>query len=130
MYMENWFVEQLLNHDVKGFVSKSSKITELIHAVHNVNDGLNYYCPQFKAKFGVQSVQTENKNHKLDSLTNYELQIMKQFADDLKKKEIAQKLNLSNEMMDSMIANILLKVNAANEYEIIQIAKRQKFVSE
>ena len=130
MYMENWFVEQLLNHDVKGFVSKSSKMTDLIHAVHDVNDGLNYYCPQFKAKFGVQSVQTENKNHKLDSLTNYELQIIKQFADDLKKKEIAQKLNLSNEMMDSMLANILLKVNAANESEITQIAKRQKFVSE
>ena len=129
MYMENWFVEQLTNNGAKGFVSKNSKIIELVGAVRNVYEGNNYYCPQFKSKFGFKG----NNNgiaEKLDSLTKNELQIVKQFAENLTKEQIALKMDLNNNTIDTFVANILLKLNAGDEDEIIRIAKKQKFISE
>ncbi|MCK5171650.1 MAG: response regulator transcription factor, partial [Bacteroidales bacterium] len=129
MYMENWFVEQLTNNGAKGFVSKNSKIIELVGAVRNVYEGNNYYCPQFKSKFGFKGNNNGIAN-KLDSLTKNELQIVKQFAENLTKEQIAFKMDLNNNTIDTFVANILLKLNAGDEDEIIQIAKKQKFISE
>ncbi len=129
MYMENWFVEQLLNFGAKGFVSKNSKIIELVGAVRNVYNGNNYYCPQFKSKFGFKNKENGNGNQ-LDSLTKNELLIIKFYAENLLKDQIAEKMNLNKEIMDAFIANILLKLNAGDEEEIIRIAKKQKFTSD
>ena len=129
MYMENWFVEQLLNFGAKGFVSKNSKIIELVGAVRNVYEGNNYYCPQFKSKFGFKNKEN-GKGNQLDSLTKNELLIIKFYAENLKKDQIAKKMDLNKEIMDAFIANILLKLNAGDEEEIIRIAKKQKFISD
>ncbi len=129
MYMENWFVEQLLNFGAKGFVSKNSKIIELVGAVRNVYDGNNYYCPQFKSKFGFKNKENGNGNQ-LDSLTKNELLIIKFYAENLMKDQIAKKMNLNKEILDAFIANIMLKLNAGDEEEIIRIAKKQKFISD
>ena len=129
MYLENWFVEQLLNFGAKGFVSKNSKIIELVSAVRNVYEGNNYYCPQFKSKFGFKNKENGNGNQ-LDSLTKNELLIIKLYAENLLKDQIAKKMNLNKEIMDAFIANIMLKLNAGDEEEIIRIAKKQKFISD
>jgi DNA-binding NarL/FixJ family response regulator len=129
MYMENWFVEQLLNFGAKGFVSKNSKIIELVGAVRNVYEGNNYYCPQFKSKFGFKNKENGKRNQ-LDSLTKNELLIIKFYAENLKRDQIAKKMNLNKEIMDAFFANILLKLNAGDEEEIIRIAKKQKFISD
>ncbi|MBU8891239.1 MAG: response regulator [Bacteroidales bacterium] len=129
MYMENWFVEQLLNFGAKGFVSKTSKIIELHGAVKNVYAGNNYYCPQFKSKFGFKNKSNGNGNgNRLDSLTKAELLIIKFYAENLTKNQIAEKMDLSMEITESFIANILLKLNAGDEEEIIRIARKQKFI--
>jgi DNA-binding NarL/FixJ family response regulator len=129
MYLENWFVEQLIANGAKGLVSKNSKIIELIGAVRNVYEGNNYYCPQFKSKFGLKG-NNNGISKKLDSLTKNELYIVNLYAENLSKEQIASKMNLNRKTMDAFIANILLKLNAGDEEEIIRIAKKQKFVSE
>jgi len=128
MYLENWFIEQLVNCGTKGFVSKNSKVVELVGAVRNVYEGNNYYCPQFKSKFGFNGNNTDNTN-KLDSLTKTEMQIIKLFAENCTKEQIATNMNLNKNIIDVFIANILLKLNAGDEDEIIRIAKKQKFIS-
>lgn len=127
MYLENWFVEQLVNNGAMGFVSKNSKITELVSAVQEVNKGSNYYCPQFKSKFGFNG---KNSNKSLDSLSKNELEIIAFYGDGLSKEQIAEKLTVSNDAMDSFLANILLKLKASDEEEIIRIAKKQKYITE
>jgi DNA-binding NarL/FixJ family response regulator len=127
MYLENWFIEQLINNGAMGFVSKNSKIIELVSAVRAVYEGANYYCPQFKSKFGFNGKKPEPK---FDSLSKNEFEIMKYYADGLNRNEISKELTVSNEVMESFIANILLKLNAGDEEEIIRIAKKQKYISE
>ena len=129
MYLENWFVEQLINNDAKGFVSKNSKIVELISAVRSVYEGNNYYCPQFKSKFGFKG-DNNGINQNLDSLTKKELQIVKHYADNYTKDQIAAQMKMNTKTIDNFVANILLKLNAGDEEEIIRIAKKQKFISE
>ncbi|MCG8412206.1 MAG: response regulator transcription factor [Bacteroidales bacterium] len=127
MYLENWFMDQLVNKGVMGYVSKNSKITELICAVKNVYQGEIYYCPQFKSKFGV-SIKSQEPN--LDSLTIKEQSIVDLFAEDLNKQQIASMLTISENVLESIIANILLKLRAADEDEIKRIAKKQKYITE
>ncbi|MCB2196620.1 MAG: response regulator [Bacteroidetes bacterium] len=127
MYLENWFVEQLITNGARGFVSKNSKVVELINAVRSVYDGDNYYCPQFKSKFGFKAEKNGNGKN-LDSLTKSELQIIKYYADDQTKDQIATHMKMNTKTMDNFLANILLKLNAGDEEEIIRIAKKQKFI--
>ncbi len=129
MYMENWFIEQLTKNGAKGFVSKNSKTNELIDAVRNVYEGSNYYCPQFKSKFGFNG-NGNGASKKLDSLTKNELKIVELYAENMNRQQISNKMNLNIHTIDIFIANILLKLNAGDEEEVIRIAKKQKFVSE
>lgn len=72
MYLENWFIEQLINNGAMGFVSKNSKIIELVSAVRAVYEGNNYYCHQFKSKFGFNGKKSEPK---FDSLSKMSLRL-------------------------------------------------------
>ncbi|MCK5171046.1 MAG: response regulator transcription factor, partial [Bacteroidales bacterium] len=128
MYLENWFIEQLINNGAMGFISKNSKIVELIGAVRSVYEGNNYYCPQFKSKYGFNGAK--NSERKLDSLTRNELEIMNCYAGNMNKHQIAEKILVSGETIDTFVANILLKLNAGDEEEMVRIAKRQKYISE
>ncbi|MGC9374818.1 MAG: response regulator [Bacteroidales bacterium] len=131
MYMENWFIEQLIKHGAKGFVAKNSKINELINAVYNVYEGNNYYCPQFKSKYGFNAAEKKEVTleNQLDSLNSDEKKIMDLYADNLNKIKISELLNINAKTFETFMANIMLKLNAADEKEIIQIAKKQKYIS-
>ena len=132
MYLENWFIEQLLKHGAKGFVAKNSKINELIDAVYHVRGGRNYYCPQFKSKYGFNSADKKEitLENQLDSLNSYEKKIMGFFAENLTKIKISEILNINIKTLETFIANIMLKLNAGDKNEIIQIAKKQKYISD
>ncbi|MGM0408042.1 MAG: response regulator [Bacteroidota bacterium] len=129
MYMENWFVEQLTKNGAKGFVAKNSKITELVDAVHHVYEGYNYYCPQFKSKYGFNNHKENNNNNQLDSLNKYETEILKYFAQNFNTTKIAETLNINSKTFDTFIANIMLKLNAGDINEVIRIAKKQEYIS-
>ncbi|MFO7844414.1 MAG: response regulator transcription factor [Bacteroidales bacterium] len=131
MYLENWFIEQLLKHGAKGFVAKNSKINELINAVYHVREGKNYYCPQFKSKYGFNSADKKEitPENQLDSLNSYEKKIMGFFAENLTQIKISERLNINIKTLETFIANIMLKLNAGDKSEIIQIAKKQKYIS-
>ncbi|MFP4025219.1 MAG: response regulator [Thiohalospira sp.] len=131
MYMENWFVEQLIKHETKGFVAKNSKIDELIKAVYFVYEGNNYYCPQFKSKYGFNNIDKKESSleNQFDSLNSYEKKIMNFFADNVSRIKISEKLNVNTKTLETFIANIMLKLNAGDEREIIQLAKKQKYIS-
>ncbi len=131
MYMENWFVEQLIKHETKGFVAKNSKIDELVKAVHFVYEGKNYYCPQFKTKYVFNNVEKKENvlENQFESLNSYEKKIMTFFADNLSRKKISEQLNINTKTLETFIANIMLKLNAGDEHEIIQLAKKQKYIS-
>jgi DNA-binding NarL/FixJ family response regulator len=131
MYLENWFVEQLIKHGARGFVAKNSKITELVDAVYAVYEGKNYYCPQFKSKYGFNSAAKKeiSPDDQLDSLNNYEKKILGFFADNLTRLTISQKLNINTKTLETFIANMMLKLNAGDEKEMILIAKKQKYIS-
>lgn len=131
MYMENWFIEQLTKNGARGFVSKNSRISELVEAVRQVNKENYFYCHQFKSKFGLSSSNgTESQINMLNSLTSTELQIVEYYANNLKRKDIAARLSVHQNTVDSYLANILLKLNAGDEEEVIRIAKKQKFVTD
>jgi len=130
MYMENWFVEQLTKNGARGFVSKNSRISELVEATRQVSQGNYFYCHQFKSKFGLNGTNgSDSQTSMLDSLTSKEMQIVEYYANNMKRKDIATKLSVQQSTIDTYLANILLKLNAGDEEEVIRIAKKQKFVS-
>lgn len=131
MYLENWFIEQMIKHGAKGFVAKNSKINELTNAVYNVYEGNNYYCPQFKSKYGFNVAEKKEVTleNKLNSLNSYEKKIMDFYAKNLTKIKISEFLNINAKTFETFMANIMLKLNAADEKEIIQMAKKLKYIS-
>ncbi len=98
MYMENWFIEKLLENKVKGFVSKSSRTTELIEAIKNAYKGLNYYCPNFEKKMKPNTIQPASVvNYMPAQLSKMETDILRVYCTTQNPDIIADKLDVSTD---------------------------------
>lgn len=86
---------------VKDFINKSIERDELIRKIKNVHQG--------KAKESTKSIK--------DPLTNRELEVLEELIKGSRKKDIAQKLYISERTLYNHIANIYDKLGAKNIVE-------------
>ena len=86
---------------VKDFINKSIERDELIRRIKNVYQG--------KAKESTKSIK--------DPLTNRELEVLEELIKGSRKKDIAQKLYISERTLYNHIANIYDKLGAKNIVE-------------
>lgn len=86
---------------VKDFINKSIERDDLIRRIKNVNQG--------KSKESTKSIK--------DPLTNRELEVLEELIKGSRKKDIAQKLYISERTLYNHIANIYDKLGAKNIVE-------------
>lgn len=119
MYMENWFIEKLLENKVKGFVSKSSRTTELIEAIKSASKGLNYYCPKFEKKMNPNTVQpTSVINYLPAQLSKMETDILRVYYTTQNPEIIADKLDVSTDSVTTFLEILMNKFKANTPEEL------------
>lgn len=123
MYMDNWFIEKLKTNGVKGFVSKNSRIQELIKAINEVHEGKQFLCPQFSKKFD-QEIEIEKQLNKVGTTRNLNLiesKIVELIKSGMMNFQIAQKLNISHHSTINYIENIQQKLGAKDAEDLFNI---------
>jgi len=124
MYMENWFVERLLRNGVKAMVSKSSSIHELVHAIQASVSKSSYFCPRFREKFGLEIQLTDEGVKRITKqLSITEFHILHLLKQKSAKTTLSDELGLKMETVDMLLANLMLKLNAADLNELERIAR-------
>lgn len=117
MHTENWLINKLLNLKINGFVSKSSDINEIAIAIEEVVAGKRYFCPYIQE---VIFSGTTNLSHPI-VLTNREKDIIKLIMEEKNTSQIARKLRISKNTVETHRKNIMLKLEVNNVAGLVKM---------
>lgn len=131
MYGDEEYYFKMLKAGVKGFVLKSSGISELEKAILEVSNNGNYFSNELLVQIitNFRESNAKDAKTKADSLlTKRELEILKLVAGGLSNNEIAEKLNISITTVKTHRANLLNKTMCNNSASLILYAIKNKII--
>ena len=118
--------ERALRAGAAGYISKEQAISQIVQAVRHVLDGEVYLCPQV-----AQSVVARMAGHPradlasgLGSLTDRELQVFELIGEGLSRQQIAERLNLDVNTVETHRSRIRQKLQLKDAQELLQCAIR------
>lgn len=118
MHDEVWVVNRLVQQGVNAVILKSSASSELEKAVRCVLRGETYACPGFdlvKNKLN----GTVAHIHPKDVPTRRELEVLRNVAKGFCTHEIAKKLGIKENTVETFRKRLILKLNAKNAIDMV-----------
>ncbi|MFM9907706.1 MAG: response regulator [Chitinophagaceae bacterium] len=110
------FIQKMMDNGASGYVLKNATQEELMEAIQTVLKG--------KTFFSVEAAQSLRKN--LDAgipvLTRREKEVLELIAEGMTNNEIAKKIFVSPNTVDTHRKNLLAKLNAKNTAALVKIA--------
>jgi len=127
---ENYY--RMVSAGVKGFVLKSSPVSELEKAILAVSANENYFSNellrQIITRIGDQNQKAESNKHIVSSLTKREIDVLRLVASGLSNEDIAEKLNVSIPTVKSHRSSLLSKTFCNNSSSLVMFAIKNKLV--
>lgn len=128
MHEESWVIRKIMQLDLNGVVLKSGEVSELIDAVRAVLQGGVYFCREFK-ELELQSVRRKRDVLECSMwLTQREKEVLREIAAGMQTREIAERLHVSVNTVESHRKSLMLKLEARNAVELVVKAIRMGLV--
>ncbi len=119
-FNEYIYVQQMVAAGAKGYILKNAMPEEIIEAIREVYIGKTYFCEEMNKKL-------KNDNGK-PFLTMRETELLKLVVEGYTNREIADKLFLGVETINSYRKNLLLKLGVKNTASLVRYAITEKLV--
>lgn len=119
MFDQPQAIEDMLDAGASGYVLKSSSLQELLKALRLLYEGKSYYDSALKMK----SKKSINKS----SLTKRQKQILELVGEGLSSRDIAEKLHIGVETVDSHRKNMMKILNIQGRGELMRYALEEKY---
>ncbi|QEQ96703.1 response regulator transcription factor [Neptunomonas concharum] len=124
VWESNPYPGRLVKVGVKGYLTKRCAPEDLVKAVLAVHEGGEYFSESVKAVID----GCEEEKSPLNQITSRELQIFTLLAEGQSAAQIAEAMFLSRKTVHAHRANILRKLNLANNSELVHLAIRHGVV--
>jgi DNA-binding NarL/FixJ family response regulator len=123
-------IREAFRAGVSGYVMKKAGKVELTMALNTLAKGEKYFGEAVMKELLSQSFDITTTETYVEpvTITNRELEIIKQIAAELSTQEIADKLFISAGTVESHRHNILRKLNVKNSIGIIKYAMRNRLI--
>lgn len=105
-------IQQLIEAEVNGYLSKNSEKSELLKAIKTILKGDNYFSPRIKNILMEALFVAKSKSQ--ISLTKREKEVLKLIAKEYTTKEIASQLFLSTHTIETYRKNLISKLSVRN----------------
>jgi two-component system, NarL family, response regulator NreC len=132
MHESHVFIEKALDCGIRGYVLKESAANEIIDAVREVYAG-RYFLSSKISSFVIESYISGGKKNIPKSATGIltwrERGILQLIAEGLSNKEIANKLNIALKTVLVHRNNVMRKLNAHNQAQLIRYALKEGIIS-
>ncbi len=119
-------IDNLIEHDVDGYVPKNAEKEELLKAIKTILKGEKYFSKEIK------DIYLENKFSKKRQeeikLTQREIDVITLIAQEHTTQEIADKLFLSKHTIESYRKNLIAKLNVRNLAGLTKYALKMKYI--
>lgn len=113
-------VAEAFNNGANGYLTKNASQDEFSMALTTILSGKKYISPSI-AEFAISSGKDSNP---LSVLSDREREVFKLLAEGKKNKEIAKMLFVSSRTIDTHRLNIMKKLDAKTNGELVQMAMR------
>jgi DNA-binding NarL/FixJ family response regulator len=129
-------VNELLEIDVEGYLSKMAQMSDIEKAIRTVISGTHYYGQSvakimydvYLAKKDITPRKKLFSTKKEQALTPREIEIIQHLCEGYSAKEVGDKLNLSFRTIETHRNNILRKLGFNNIAELIKYAVKHGIV--
>lgn len=134
-YEERGYIQRMLKEGAKGYILKGVEKKELVKAIHQTNDGYNFFSNK------VSNIMLENyltgpppesnslhREPSPEELTPREKEILRLIFEEMTNQEIGDRLCISHRTVDSHRRNLLQKIGAKNVVGLVRYAMRHKIV--
>jgi DNA-binding NarL/FixJ family response regulator len=127
MHDNQEYLNQIIRSGAKGFVLKNTDKEELLDAVRTVAGGENFFSKDISKLIienYIRSAKDSDKNegYKEVPLTKREIEILKYIAEGNSNQEIANKLYISYNTVDTHRKNIMHKLSIKNTAGLVRYA--------
>ena len=123
MHDEPDIIRTVMAAGVDGYVLKKYAQQELIHALHTVTSGRQYWSREIsQAMIHIGSQQNNSE------LTEREKEVLRLLVAELSTREIAERLFISERTVDTHRKNLLRKTKVTNTVGLVKYAYRNKLV--
>ncbi len=122
MHEEEQYVVRAIEAGAKGYITKKSAPEKLVKAIRKVLAGQRYLSPEATESLALRVARGAKGQSPLDSLSNRELQVLKQLALGNTNREIAAAYNIGIKTVDTYRLRLLKKLNLRNNADISRFA--------
>ena len=113
-YSDDQCVQQMMDAGAKGFLMKQTASSELSNAIRNVRRGNEVLSSAIAQRMRSQrygAFMDNGANHKTNSLTAREVEVLKIIADGYSNKEVANLLGISIKTVEKHRQQVMNKLN-------------------
>jgi DNA-binding NarL/FixJ family response regulator len=126
MYGEEEYYYRMIDAGVKGFLLKSSEISEVINAIDTVMKGGTYFSSEVLYNV-VKNIKTVSKTSVDNTtLSEREREVLEQICKGLSNQEIADNLFISKRTVEKHRAKLLDKTGTKNTAQLVMYAIENK----
>lgn len=130
MHQEKSFIIKTIRNGADGYVLKSSGHEVLMQAIRRVMNRETYFDPQVTSTVMSSLVPGTNLRQQafIPRLTKREREILNLIVDEFSTQEIAEKLFISNNTVESHRANLLSKLQVKNTAGLVRVALEKELL--
>lgn len=121
-------VEMLIGAGLRGYVTKSSPASELVHAVRLVGQGQTYYCA--RSLNALKEARNSAQGSLSGTLTLRQMEVLTLVAVGHNTKSIASTLGLSPKTVENYRSAILRRLDARNLAHAVTLARSLKLLND
>jgi len=116
------FVQQMLKNGASGYLLKNTGREELIEAIISVHEGKTYLNSETNQLLLDNLMNKSNGSSFIPNLTRREKEVLKLIAEELTTNEIAERLFISLNTVETHRRNLISKFNVRNSVGLIRTA--------
>ncbi|MEG2071422.1 MAG: response regulator transcription factor, partial [Bacteroidales bacterium] len=121
-FKELSYIQKMIQNGAKGYLLKNAMAEEIIEGIKTVFAGETYFSAE------IETLYTKNQQVKKPFLTPREIQLLNLVAEGYTNKEIADKLYLGVETVNSYRKNLLIKMGVKNSAAMVKLAIKEKWI--
>lgn len=124
MHADETYVLKSLQYGALGYVLKTCKKAELVHAIHEVAAGRRYLSGPLsdRAVEAYAESAPSRDSDVYETLTTREREVLQLAAEGYGNKEIAARLFVSHRTVETHRANFMRKLNLSSQADVIRFA--------
>lgn len=128
MHEEEQYVVRAIEAGAMGYITKKSAPEQLVKAIRKVLAGQRYLSAEATESLALRVARGSKGQSPLDSLSNRELQVLKQLALGNTNREIAAAYNISIKTVDTYRLRLLKKLTLRNNADLSRFAIQNRLI--